>query len=142
IWTPCAHSAKQETSMSLDNTSHLGRPGVDELVPSRYALRVGEIDVLVVSDGVLSLPGAMLAHNADPAARAAWLEGMFLPPDVLEWALNVVVVRSGGRTVLIDAGRGADPGTKLPRPGGWGPRPGAPPAPLAAAARGVASPPT
>ena len=52
--------------MSLDNTSHPGRPGTDELVPSRYALRVGEIDVLVVSDGVLSLPGAMLAHNADP----------------------------------------------------------------------------
>lgn len=37
----------------------------------------------------------MLAHNADPAVRAAWLNDMFLPPDVLEWALNVVVVRSG-----------------------------------------------
>ena len=46
-----------------------GRPGPDELVPSRYALLVGEIDVLVVSDGVLSLPGAMLGHNADPAVR-------------------------------------------------------------------------
>jgi hypothetical protein len=33
-------------NMSLDNTSHLGRPGPDELVPSRYALRVGEIDVM------------------------------------------------------------------------------------------------
>jgi hypothetical protein len=74
--------------MSLANTSHPGRPGPDELVPSRYALRVGEIDVLVVSDGVLSLPGAMLAHNADPAVRAAWLNDMFLPPDVLEWALH------------------------------------------------------
>ena len=40
--------------MSLDNISHLDRPGRDELVPSRYALRVGEIDVLVVSDGVAS----------------------------------------------------------------------------------------
>jgi hypothetical protein len=70
--------------MSLDNTSHPGRPEPDELVPSRYALRVGEIDVLVVSDGVLSLPGAMLAHNADPAVRAAWLNDMFLPPDVLD----------------------------------------------------------
>src|SRR6202045_2859454 len=77
--------------MSSDKTSHPGRPGYDELVPSRYALRVGEIDVLVVSDGVLSLPGAMLAHNADPAVRAAWLNDMFLPPDVLERALNVVV---------------------------------------------------
>src|SRR5262249_10633782 len=64
--------------------------------------------VLVVSDGVLSLPGAMLAHNADPAVRAAWLKDMFLPPDVLEWALNVVMVRSGGRTILIDAGGGGE----------------------------------
>src|ERR1700716_4207462 len=102
--------------MSLDNTSHPGRPGPDELVPSRYALRVGEIAVRVVSDGVISLPGAMLGHNADPAVRAAWLENMFLPPDVLEWALNVVVVRSGGRTILIDAGMGAE-FPDLPRAG-------------------------
>src|SRR5262245_35550127 len=94
-----------------------GRPGADELVPSRYALKVGELDVLVISDGVLSLPGAMLGHNADPAVRAAWLKDMFLPPDVLEWALNVVVVRNGGRTILIDAGLGADPDLNLPRAG-------------------------
>ena len=86
------------------------------MVPSRYALRVGEIDVLVVSDGVLSLPGAMLGHNADPAVRAAWLDDMFLPPDVLEWALNVVVVRSGSRTILIDAGMGVE-FPDLPRAG-------------------------
>jgi glyoxylase-like metal-dependent hydrolase (beta-lactamase superfamily II) len=103
--------------MSSDDTSHPGRPGLDELVPSRYALKVGAIDVLVVSDGVLSLPGKMLAHNADPAVRAAWLEDMFLPPDMLEWALNEVVVRSGGRTILIDSGIGADPGLNLPRAG-------------------------
>ena len=116
--------------MSLDNTPHPsvkhcadkvnaryihGRPE-SELVPSRYALRVGEIDVMVVSDGVLSLPGAMLGHNVDPAVRAAWLEDMFLPPDVLEWALNVVVVRSGGRTILIDAGMGME-FPDLPRAG-------------------------
>ncbi len=108
---------QKETNMSLDNISQPGKPGTDELVPSRYALSVGAIDVMVVSDGVLSLPGAMLGHNADPAARAAWLNDMFLPPDVLEWALNVVVVRSGGRTILIDAGIGADPGLNLPRAG-------------------------
>jgi hypothetical protein len=102
--------------MSLNNTSRPGGPGHDELVPSRYALRVGEIDVLVVSDGVLSLPEAMLGHNADPAVRAAWLKDTFLPPDVLEWALNVVVVRSGGRTILIDAGMGAE-FPDLPRAG-------------------------
>jgi hypothetical protein len=43
----------RQTNMSLDNTSHLGGPATDELVPSRYALKVGDIDVLVVSDGVI-----------------------------------------------------------------------------------------
>jgi glyoxylase-like metal-dependent hydrolase (beta-lactamase superfamily II) len=105
-----------ETDMSFDNTLHPGKPGVDELVPSRYALCVGDIDVLVISDGVLSLPGAMLGHNADPAVRTAWLNDMFLPPDVLEWALNVVLVRSGGRTILIDSGMGAE-FSDLPRTG-------------------------
>ena len=111
-----ARDQQEETNIGLGNTTDSGRPGRDELVPSRYALRVGEIDVLVVSDGVLSLPGAMLGHNADPAVRAAWLDDMFLPPDVLEWALNVVVVRSGGRTILIDAGMGVEY-PDLPRAG-------------------------
>src|SRR5262245_46659924 len=46
---------QQEANMSLDmslDTGHLGGLGHDELVPSRYALRVGDIDVMVVSDGV------------------------------------------------------------------------------------------
>jgi glyoxylase-like metal-dependent hydrolase (beta-lactamase superfamily II) len=103
--------------MSPDSISHPGRPEPDELVPSRYALRIGEIDVLVVSDGVLPLPTAMLAHNIDPAVRAAWLKDMFLPPDAFDWALNVVVVRSGDQTILVDAGLGSDPDLHLPRAG-------------------------
>jgi hypothetical protein len=78
----------QATNMSLDNTSHPGRREPEELVPSRYAVRVGDIDVLVVSDGVLPLPTTMLAHNADPSVRAAWLHDMFLPPDAFDWALT------------------------------------------------------
>ena len=77
------NAVSREANMSLDNTSHPsvkhcadkvnaryihGRPE-SELVPSRYALRVGEIDVMVISDGVISLPGAMLGHNIDPAVR-------------------------------------------------------------------------
>ena len=82
-------SSLQETDMRLDNTSHPsvkhcadkvnarythGRPE-SELVPSRYALRVGEIDVMVVSDGVLSLPGAMSKNSQSRQAypmRSAW----------------------------------------------------------------------
>lgn len=109
--------------MSLDITSHPNksehpaRSGREELVPSRYAVQVGDIEVLVISDGVLPLPTKMLGHNADPAVRAAWLDGMFLPQDAFDWSLNVVLVRSGWQTILIDAGLGLDPDLNLPRAG-------------------------
>jgi glyoxylase-like metal-dependent hydrolase (beta-lactamase superfamily II) len=92
----------------LDTTAHPVRSGPDELVPSRYALRVGEIDVMVVSDGVITLPGVTMATNADPAVREAWQRDNFLPPDTFDWGLNAFVVRSGGRTILIDSGVGAE----------------------------------
>jgi glyoxylase-like metal-dependent hydrolase (beta-lactamase superfamily II) len=107
----------QNASLNLDKTSRAGRPGLEELVPSRYAVQIGDIDVLVISDGVLPLPTAMLGHNADPTIRAAWMQDMFLPPDAFDWSLNVVVVRSGGQTILIDAGLGSDPDLNLPRAG-------------------------
>ncbi|MBS7532422.1 MBL fold metallo-hydrolase [Ancylobacter sonchi] len=104
-------------NMSLDIPSTPVRSEPDELVPSRYAVQVGEIDVLVISDGVLPLPTKMLGHNADSAARAAWLKDMFLPPDAFDWSLNVVLVHSGDQTILIDAGLGLDPDLNLPRAG-------------------------
>ena len=104
--------------MSVAIASHPDTAGTDELVPSRYALRVGEIDVLVISDGVLPLPAETLATNADPAELAAWLDEMRQPPDVFKWPLNVVVVRSGGRTVLVDAGIGAELPKNFPQAAG------------------------
>lgn len=101
--------------MNLHNASINAKS--EELVPSRYAVRIGDIDVLVVSDGVLPLPTTMLAHNADPAVRAHWLSEMFLPQDAFDWALNAVMVRSGDKSILIDAGLGSDPDLHLPRAG-------------------------
>ena len=113
-----ADSGQQDdTKEGLDNTSHPGMSGSDELVPSRYALRVGEIDVLVVSDGLLPIPAETIASNVDATVRTAWLDDMFLPPDMLDWPLNVVVVRSGGRAILVDAALGADPDLHLPQAG-------------------------
>src|SRR5262245_22313338 len=94
-------------NMSLDKTSDPGKPGPAELIRSGYALRVGEIDALVVSDGTMSIPAATLAVNATPADLGVWLDGMFLPAR-FGWPLNVGVIRSGGRAVLIDAGLGAE----------------------------------
>src|SRR5262245_19421321 len=108
-WTRNAsRNGQEEKVMSLDNISRPSRTGLDELVPSRYALKVGDIDVLVISDGVLPIAGKTIAYNADSADLACWLDDQFLPPAVLEWPLNVVVVRSGERTILVDAGLGLE----------------------------------
>ena len=64
---------QQETSLSLDNTSHPGRPGLDELVPSRYALRVGAIDVLVISDGVAVAGDVSLGAGPLGVLTACWV---------------------------------------------------------------------
>ena len=60
---------KVATDLVKDNTTITGGSGTEELVPSRYAVNVGDVEVLVVSDGVLPLPTLMLGHNADPAAH-------------------------------------------------------------------------
>lgn len=99
------------------STALRAKVGTEELVPSRYAVQIGEIEVLVISDGVLPLPTKMLGHNADASERAAWLDEMFLPPDAFDWSLNVVLVRHGEQTILIDAGLGLDPDLNLPRAG-------------------------
>lgn len=93
------------------------RSALDELVPSRYALQIGEIEVLVISDGILPIPAEVLAHNVERAVLEDWLEEQFLPHDVAEWPLNVVVVRSGEQTILVDAGLGFDPNLALSKAG-------------------------
>lgn len=104
--------------MQLDTIQRPARPVAEELVPSRYAVRIGEIDVLVISDGVLPLPTETMSTNVDPADRAAWFKDQFLGPDAFDWALNVLVIRSGDQTILVDAGLGGQfPG--FPRAGNF-----------------------
>jgi hypothetical protein len=48
------------------------------------------------------------------------IDQLMLPPEMLDWPLNVVVVRSGGKTILIDAGAGLN--SNLPKAGQLGHR--------------------
>ncbi|CUX52011.1 glyoxylase-like metal-dependent hydrolase (beta-lactamase superfamily II) [Agrobacterium tumefaciens] len=80
----------------------------DEIVPSRYVVNVGDIEVIIISDGILTPPAESMATNADPRTRNAWLDERFLDHDAFDWALNAVVVRSGNQTILIDSGLGEE----------------------------------
>jgi hypothetical protein len=59
--------------MCSEHTSHSSGTGLAELVPSRYALRVGEIDVLMVSDGCSRCqPRRWPATPTRPNCRKRW----------------------------------------------------------------------
>lgn len=103
--------------MKLDNIAQAAGSEFGELVPSRYALQIGEIEVMVISDGVLPIPPQVMGANVEPGALEEWLDEQFLPRDVAHWPLNVLVVRSGDQTILVDAGLGADPNLKLAKSG-------------------------
>ncbi|KVT74188.1 MBL fold metallo-hydrolase [Burkholderia ubonensis] len=87
-------------------TANLGKEGSGELVPSRYAVRVGDIDVVLISDGVLPLPTSTMSTNVSEADRNEWFDGRFLQRDMFDWALNIALVRSGEQLILIDSGVG------------------------------------
>ncbi|MEV0611771.1 MBL fold metallo-hydrolase [Nonomuraea sp. NPDC050404] len=78
-------------------------------------MNVGDIDVTVISDGTLQIDAKTLATNAAKDDLSAWLSDNFLS-EMLVYPLNVAVVRSGGRTILVDSGLGTEfPG--FPRAG-------------------------
>ncbi|BCQ52704.1 MBL fold metallo-hydrolase [Burkholderia gladioli] len=86
--------------------ARLGGQEAGELVSSRYAVRVGELDVVLISDGVLPLPTSTMSTNVGEAERNAWFDSRFLQRDMFDWALNIALVRSGDRLILIDSGVG------------------------------------
>lgn len=65
-------------------------------------LRVGEIEVLPVSDGTFSAPEGFLAPAGDLAAHAELLDA----DGVLRLPVGCFVVRTGDTTVLVDTGAG------------------------------------
>ncbi|MDR5758718.1 MBL fold metallo-hydrolase [Caballeronia sp. LZ035] len=83
-----------------------GKQASGELVPSRYAVRIGDVDVVLISDGVLPLPTSTMSTNVSEADRNAWFDSRFLQRDRFDWALNIALVRSGEQLILIDSGVG------------------------------------
>lgn len=84
--------------------------------PAFYRHRLGDLEVTIVSDGILPVqirPADMC--NVPFAAYKDRLAAAFLPTEVLGRHFNPVVVNTGGKSVLIDAGNmaGLSPTTGL-----------------------------
>lgn len=75
--------------------------------PAFYNFLHGDVQVTVVSDGVLGLgDGRKLIKEATIEDLTARLEAAFLPPD--NWVLqqNIPVLKIGGKTIIVDTGTG------------------------------------
>lgn len=96
----------ETTSNLRPVTTNLGKEGSGELVSSRYAVRIGDVDVVLISDGILPLPTSTMSTNVSESDRNQWFDNRFLQRDMFDWALNIALVRSGDRLILVDSGVG------------------------------------
>jgi glyoxylase-like metal-dependent hydrolase (beta-lactamase superfamily II) len=83
------------------------RSGSHAAVPG-FRRNVGAIEVMVVSDGALTVPLSFSLPEIPPAEAAAFLVAHRLPAAGGPIATNVSLVASGRELVFVDAGSGAN----------------------------------
>jgi glyoxylase-like metal-dependent hydrolase (beta-lactamase superfamily II) len=75
--------------------------------PGFYRFKLGTIEITVVSDGTLAFPAETLWGDRAEDARGL-LTSTFQPPSPVGLQINTVLVNTGDKLVLIDAGCGVD----------------------------------
>ena len=96
----------------VDRRAVLAGLGVTLLAPFAHAAtapishKVGAIEVMVVSDGVLNVPLSFTLPENTPAEAAALFKAHGLPEQGAPAQTNAVLVKTGNELVLIDAGSG------------------------------------
>jgi glyoxylase-like metal-dependent hydrolase (beta-lactamase superfamily II) len=73
-----------------------------------HALKLGTLQITVLSDGVLNVATRLLNRDMPAEAIETALGGALSAPGQVQYSANVVVVRNGGELVLIDAGSGTN----------------------------------
>ncbi|MDQ2185817.1 MBL fold metallo-hydrolase [Alcaligenaceae bacterium A4P071] len=71
-----------------------------------YHFRVGDIKATVVSDGTIGGPPRIYASDAPELELSEALRQAFLPSDYLTLNLNTLLIETGGRRILLEAGAG------------------------------------
>src|ERR1700751_6230691 len=75
--------------------------------PSFYRFKLGTIEITVISDGTLAFPAETLWGDRAEEARGL-LTSAFQLPSPVGLEINTLLVNTGDKLVLIDAGCGGD----------------------------------
>ena len=75
--------------------------------PGFYRFKLGAIEITVVSDGTLAFPAETLWGDRAEDARGL-LRSTFQPASPVGLEINTILVNTGDKLVLIDAGCGVD----------------------------------
>lgn len=73
-----------------------------------HTFKFGALDVTVISDGHLNVPMRLIARDQAEDAITALVKPTLTAPGEVQYAINVVALRSGNELTLIDAGAGGN----------------------------------
>src|SRR5271170_8346885 len=82
-------------------------PQVVKAQPSFYRFKLGAMEITVVSDGTLAFPAETLWGDRAEDARGL-LASTFHTPRPVGLQINTILVNTGDKLLLIDAGCGVD----------------------------------
>src|ERR1700736_1022348 len=96
-------AALAPTAPALARAPQVGK----QTQPSFYRFKLGTIEITVVSDGTLAFPAETLWGDRAEDARGL-LTSTFQPSSPVGLQINTILVNTGDKLVLIDAGCGVD----------------------------------
>src|SRR6185295_18448706 len=102
-----ASSAAAGAVLSFALPAHAAAPAAGKQAPGFYRYKVGDIEVTVVTDGVIrgKLADNFVTNVKVEEVKAA-LAAAHLSPDIFNNTFTPVVLNTGGKLVLIDTGVG------------------------------------
>src|SRR5271155_5529703 len=98
-----AAAALAPTAPALARAPQVGK----HVQPGFYRFKLGAIEITVVSDGTLAFPAETLWGDRAEDARGL-LASTFQPASPVGLQINTILVNTGDKLVLIDAGCGID----------------------------------
>jgi glyoxylase-like metal-dependent hydrolase (beta-lactamase superfamily II) len=81
-------------------------PSSEEIGAGFFRYQLGDFRITVVSDGHFGLPAELFGANVTAERRASYFESRMLPSDAIRLPSSPLVIETGSRVVLVDAGSG------------------------------------